>query len=191
MIRSLHDSRQWWTYIFILIAILIVIATVYYSNSLSQKLAKEERIKTELWAETMKTLVAPGPLDASDEDPISYKELERRYEETQNSLMSLILKIIESNQSIPVLLCDENGVINPDYSPVKDSDTSKLNEFKAKNPPIVIELENGNHYVYYDDSTLLKRLMMFPYVQLSVVFVFIILSFLALISTKKAEQNKV
>ena len=194
MIKSLYDSRQWWTYIFILIAILIVIATVYFSNSLSRQLAEEERIKTEIWAEAMKTLVAPSPLDASDESPLSYRELEDEHEETQNSLMNLILKIIESNQSIPVILCDENGVINSDYSPEKDSDatlTNRLNKFKAKNPPIVIELDNDNHYVYYDDSILLKRLMMFPYIQLSVVFVFIILSFLALISTKKAEQNKV
>ena len=63
---------------------------------------------------------------------------------------------------------------------------------KAKNPPIVIDMEDGSfQYLYYDDSTILKRLLLYPYVQLSVVFVFILLAFLALASTKRAEQNKV
>ena len=53
-------------------------------------------------------------------------------------------------------------------------------------------MEDGTYqYLYYDDSTILKRLLIYPYAQLSVVFVFILLAFLALASTKKAEQNKV
>ena len=46
-------------------------------------------------------------------------------------------------------------------------------------------------YLYYDDSIILKRLLIYPYAQLTVVFIFILIAFLALASTKKAEQNKV
>ena len=218
MIRNFYDSRQWWTYIFILVAIFIVIATVYYSNSLSKKLAEEERLKAEYWAEAMRIMATPGTLDAVDETPLSNEELTERLEEIQNTMMFFFLKITNSNQSIPVILCNENDSIVFTYNifenestpmilrnendsiiytsdiPEYDSDASlknKLNKFKAKNPPIVIKMEDGDQYLYYDDSILLKRLTLFPYVQLSIVFAFIILSFLALISTKKAEQNKV
>ena len=67
----------------------------------------------------------------------------------------------------------------------------KVKELKSKNT-IVIDMEDGTfQYVYYDDSVILKRLLIYPYAQLTVVFVFIVIAFLALASTKKAEQNKV
>ena len=196
MSRSIYDSRQWWTYIFILIAITIVIATVYFSNSLSRKLADEERIKAEIWAEAMYILTTPDSLDTGEE-PLSYRDLEIKYSDTQSTLMNLILTVIDGNQSIPIILCDENDIISSYNSievPEKDADVflkNKLDEFKAKNLPIVIKIDSGDQYLYYDDSVFLKRLMMFPYVQLSIVFAFIILSFVALLGTKKAEQNKV
>jgi signal transduction histidine kinase len=200
--RSIYDSGQWGTYVFILIAVLIVIATVYFSNSLSRQLAEEERNKAEIWAEATKILTAPEPHDLpGNEAPASYEELENRQMETEFTLMNLILKIINGNTSIPAILCNEKDSVSSYKNieiPEKDAEAflkKKIEEFKAKNPPIVITIDDRenevNQYLYYDDSVFLKRLLMFPYVQLSVVFAFIILSFLALLSTKKAEQNKV
>lgn len=200
--RSINDSRQWWTYIFILIAVLIVIATVYFSNSLSRQLAEEERKKAELWAESTKILTVPDSLDFSENEAYpSYEALENKQMETESTLLNLITKIINGNTSIPVILCDEQDSVNDHRNikiPEKDAEAflkNKIEKFKAKNPPIVITInDNGNEvkqYLYYDDSVFLKRLLMFPYIQLFVVFAFIILSFLALLSAKKAEQNKV
>ncbi|MDR0687001.1 MAG: HAMP domain-containing histidine kinase [Dysgonamonadaceae bacterium] len=68
----------------------------------------------------------------------------------------------------------------------------KLRKFSKKHDPIEIKFsEDSVQKVYYDDSTVLKQLQIFPYVQLGVVFVFILVSFIALSSTKKAEQNRV
>lgn len=187
---------------FISIAVFIVIATVYFSNSLSRQLAEEERSKAEIWAEATKILTMPGVLDTSGGEAMtSYDELERKHDETVSTLTNFILKIINENTSIPVIGCNENdsvsSYINIDI-PEKDAEkilSSKVKEFKAKNPPIIIAIGDENNevyqYLYYDDSVLLKRLLMYPYVQLFVVFAFIILSFLALLSTKKAEQNKI
>ncbi|MDR1114685.1 MAG: HAMP domain-containing histidine kinase [Tannerella sp.] len=199
MSRSIYDSRQWWTYIFIMAAVLIVIATVVSSNSLSKSLAKEERVKAEVWAEAMNILTAPDTLDHIDsEAPLSYEALEKKHNETESTLMNLILKIIASNTSVPTILCDENDAVSSHKNlniPEKDADSfleNKIRKFKTNNPPIVIKIdEEVSQYLYYDDSVFLKRLLMFPYIQLSVVFVFIVLSFFALISAKKAEQNKV
>jgi hypothetical protein len=202
MSRNIYDSRERWTYVFILIAVLIVVATVRFSNSLSKQLAEEERGKAEIWAEAMKILTMPGVLDASDNEPsLSYGELERKHNETVSTLTNFILKIINENTSIPVIGCNENDSVSSHRNinlPEKDTEIvlkNKIKEFKAKNPPIVITIDDEKkdvyQYLYYDDSVLLKRLLMFPYVQLFAVFAFIILSFLALLSAKKAEQNKV
>jgi signal transduction histidine kinase len=68
----------------------------------------------------------------------------------------------------------------------------KIKTFKKNYQPIVINLdENTTQYVYYDDSMVLKQLQLFPFVQMGVVSIFIIVSFLALNSTQKAEQNRV
>ncbi|MDR1562135.1 MAG: HAMP domain-containing histidine kinase [Dysgonamonadaceae bacterium] len=70
--------------------------------------------------------------------------------------------------------------------------TRKLKEFSRKHEPIEIKISDDFiQRVYYDDSTVLKQLQIFPYVQLCVVFIFILVSFIALNSTKKAEQNRV
>jgi signal transduction histidine kinase len=79
--------------------------------------------------------------------------------------------------------------------PDKNADAflaKKIKEFKSKKQVIPIDLDDGTfQYIYYDDSILLKRLFIYPYAQLSIVFIFILIAFLALSSTKKAEQNKV
>ena len=45
--------------------------------------------------------------------------------------------------------------------------------------------------VYYDDSVLLKRLSAYPYVQLGIVLIFVVVAIIALLTSKRAEQNKV
>ncbi|RHJ90168.1 sensor histidine kinase [Parabacteroides bouchesdurhonensis] len=173
---SIYDSRQRFKLIFIFAAILIAIASVVVSDMLIKNLAQEERQKIEVWAEATRVVTSENP----------------------SLNMTLILRIIQGNTSIPVILCnDRDSVIankNIDL-PEKDVDAflkKKVNEFKSKNQPIPVDLENGSYqYLYYDDSIILKRLLIYPYAQLSVVFVFILIAFLALASTKRAEQNKV
>jgi two-component sensor histidine kinase len=163
-------------YFLIFGAILIAIASVVVSNTLIKKLAEDEREKIEIWAEAGRVMV----------------------NEDASLNMSLILRIIEGNSSIPVLLCDENDKILQYRNinlPEKDIEgflSKKIKDFKSKNIPITIDMGDGTYqYLYYDDSVILKRLLMYPYAQLSIVFVFILIAFLALASTKKAEQNKV
>lgn len=113
-----------------------------------------------------------------------------------------LVKIIQENTTIPVIITYDSGEIL-DYKnitiPEQNSDSylkKQLKKFADKHDPIVItipleENENLYQYVYYDDSTVLKRLRLFPIVQLTVVFIFIIISFLALTASQRAEQNRV
>ena len=174
--NSLCDARQLLKYLFIVTAVVIAIASVFVSDLLIKDLAREERQKIEVWAEATRVLTS--------EDP--------------SLNMNLILQIIQGNTAIPVMLCnDRDSVMN--YKnlelPEKNVDEflqQKVQELKKKKDPIVIDMEDGTYqYLYYDDSLILKRLLVYPYAQLTVMAVFILTAFLALASTKKAEQNKV
>lgn len=173
--KNIYDSRQRLKYVFIFIAILIAIASLVVSDILIRDLAQEERQKMEVWAEATR-------LTASKDAAVD---------------MSLVLKILQGNTTIPVVLCNDRDSImflkNIDLpeNGVEAFEKAKVRELKSKNT-IVIDMEDGTYqYVYYDDSIILKRLLIYPYAQLTVVFVFILIAFLALASTKKAEQNKV
>lgn len=178
MSRSIYDFRQGWTFLFILVAAGIIISSVVVSNSFSAKLAEEERNRIEIWAEATRVLTT----DSQDE----------------MQSMNVIARIITSNTSIPILLCDENDQVEDHRNirvPEKNKEEflqKKVEELKAKNPPMIIELGDGiRQYLYFDESTVLKHLKLYPYIQLAVVFLFILVAFLALLSTKRAEQNKV
>ena len=173
---SIYDSRQRLKYVFIITAVLIAIVSVVVSDILIKDLAKEERQKMEVWADATR-------LTASMDSAVD---------------MSLVLKIIQGNTSIPVVLCNEKDSIIadknidfPDKEDIEAFKKAKVRELKSKNKIVIDMGDNSFQYVYYDDSIILKRLLIYPYVQLTVVFVFILIAFLALASTKKAEQNKV
>jgi len=189
----MFDSGQYLKYIFIIIAVMIAIVSVIVSNSLIKKLAQEERLKMEIWSEATQIMSMDNfDLEMSMDDSGTDLSIDN-----SGMDMTLILKILEGNTSIPVLVCDDKGNIVDHRNieiPEKDKEIylqKKVREFSVRKSPIVIDLGDIKHYLYYDDSLILKRLEIFPYVQLSVVFIFIMIAFLALASTKKAEQNKV
>lgn len=170
-----YNNRDLSKYIFIAIAIVIAVGSLVVSNVLVKDLSKEERQKIELWAEATKKV------STADE----------------NTDLDLVLQILSSNTTIPIILCTAEGAILSHANieiPDHDEDAflrKKIEKFKASHEPIVIEDPSFTQYVYYDDSYTLKNLQIFPYVQLGVLSIFILISFLALFSTLKAEQNKV
>ena len=172
--QNIYDARQKGKLIFLLISVLLVGGVLYVSNDLVEDLSIEERKKMEIWAEATREL-------ASDKTEMS---------------MELILKVIQSNTSIPAIIVDDTGEINQYLNlNLPETDTEKylqekLEQLKSKSNLIEINLGDGEkQYLYYDDSILLKRLS--PYVQLGVMVLFVLIVYFALISTKKAEQNKV
>ncbi|GHT61386.1 two-component sensor histidine kinase [Bacteroidia bacterium] len=186
------SSGKTFRYLFIFVAIIIAIASVWVTNGLVNELKEEERKKIEVWAESL-ALIGSQP---------EFENLDKAVENTFNRYKSNLLKIIQQNNTIPVIVTDETGNVidqkNMD-TPEQNSEEylkEKIKKFADRHEPIVIEsIEENELYtyynVYYDDSTVLKNLQLFPFVQLAVVFIFIAVSFLALNSTKKAEQNRV
>ena len=165
----------------VLAAILIAVASLLVSHSLAHDLSDQERSKMQVWAEAMKSL------SAADE----------------NTDLSLVLKVLDENHTIPVVVLDNDGVVTEYRNIVikarnaKDSVnyvTSLGHQLKASGQVIRISLsKNHNDYidVCYDDSLMLKRIALYPYVQLGVVMLFVIVAIFALLTSKRAEQNKV
>ena len=145
--KSIYDSRQRLKYLFIAVAVCIAIASLVVSDILIKGLAQEERQKMEIWAEATR-------LTASKNTAVD---------------MSLVLKILQGNTTIPVVLCNDQDSImsmkNIDL-PEKDVEAfkrAKVLELKSRNT-IVIDMEDGTYqYVYYDDSIILKRLLISPH----------------------------
>ncbi len=172
---KMQDISQHLKLIFIFIGVTIVVASTYFSNRLGKSLAQEEKKKIEIWAE------ATRQLTLSDD----------------TSNLDFFWAIIEGNKTIPVILVDEHDnriSSNNVKEPKKNLEIfyiSEINRLKKKNPPIEVKLGDVSQFIYYDDSSLLKQLYYFPYVQLGIIFFFIMIAFFAFSSTKKAEQNRV
>jgi K+-sensing histidine kinase KdpD len=201
-------------YLFIFGAIIIAIASVWVTHTLVNQLKEEERKKIEILAETIKVLTSQAVRSDMEPDYLTgdgavsnSEHFDKLKQYVANAFINydvLLEKIIQGNTTIPVIfdygeMMDSRNVLSfkqkSDSAFIANNDSylkEKVQKFKKKHDPIVVKVdENTSYYAYYDDSTVLKNLQLFPFVQLAVVFIFIAISFLALNSTKKAEQNRV
>ena len=170
-------------YMLVLFAILIAIGSLVTSNYLITDLEQEERNRMEVWAEAMRSL------NMADE----------------NTDMNLVLKVINGNNTIPVIIVDKQGNalssrnIEKSFSMDEDSLSylsALAREYRADGRAIRIDMPqefDPDDYITicYDESLMLKRLAIYPYIQLGVVVLFVLIAIFALFSAMKAEQNKV
>lgn len=170
-------------YVLVLFAIAIAIGSLLTSNYLITDLEQEEKNRMEVWAEAMRSL------NNADE----------------NTDLNLVLKVINGNNTIPVIVVDKDGEafsyrnIKKSFSENEDSLaylSSLAKEFRSKGRAIRIDAPqelSPNDYIFicYDESLMLKRLAIYPYIQLGVVVLFVLIAIFALFSAMRAEQNKV
>ena len=164
-------------YLLIAIAAVIAAASLYVSHALTSDLKKEELNKMQVWAEAMRSL------NSADE----------------NTDLNLVLAVLSGNDIIPVVVLDSKGAINNhrniEIPEGRDSLTvllSMVSSMRANDHIIRIDMDGDDYFeVCYDDSLLLQRLSYYPYVQLLVVLLFFLICLVAIVSSKRAEQNKV
>lgn len=175
---ELYLKKRRWKILLFLIAILIGTASLYYTNWLVNKVSVEERKSVALWAEATNRLAQP--------------------DNGSNNDMDFLLRIIESNTDIPIILTDSvRNII--DYSNINFHETRreqvlerKLRKMISEHEPIKIVVSNSEtQYLYYRDSRILQNLKYFPLAQFGVISLFIMVSYLAFSSSRKAEQNQV
>ena len=170
--------------ILVVFAVIIAVASLVVSHLLVRDLSRQERNNMEVWAEAMRSL------SHADE----------------HTDLNLVLKVMNSNNHIPVVVLDEfDNVIefrNVEIdAPTATDSTAYLTqlaqrmvrkgnviEVDVSTPDIEVPLQI---LVCYDESILLQRLTHYPYVQLGVISLFVVVAIFALLASKKAEQNKV
>lgn len=175
-----------WTVL--VISVMISIGSIYYTNILVDQLKVRERQQVQLYAKAIE-------YTANEED-------------TYGDVNFVAQEILFQNNSIPIILADGIGqVLSYRNVDLKDSWSDKrkesflLNEMKIMKQtyePIKVTLRNpqtaevfGTQYIYYKNSYLLKQLIAYPYIQLTVIALFGFISFLAFNYSKTAEQNQV
>ena len=157
--------------VLVVAAILIAAASLLISHKLVSDLKQEERSKMDLWAMAMNFV----------------------QEADSETDLSLALAFIEGNTTIPVIVTDAQGSVMEYRNIDEDADvTDYARRMRQAGDTISIDLGAGDYLlVCYDESTLLKRLTQYPYWQLGIVMIFVVVAIFALLSSKRAEQNKV
>jgi two-component system, sporulation sensor kinase D len=188
-----YERGKRWKYFLLAFAVIIASGSLLYTNFLVKNLIRSERTRAQVWALSMKQL-----LSSDDNDFVNY-----------------VLSVRDS-LSVPAIVVDEKG----DLKFSKGLDTTKtfipevasagfkdkklllkydpeyfkneLASMKARHAPIRIDVFRGSYWlVYYKDSVLLTQLRVFPYIQLSVIAVFLLVAYTAFNSSRKSEQNQV
>lgn len=191
---DIYNKRRIWKILFFVVSGIIAVAFLYISNNLIKDLSAQERERMEIWANATKEIATTSMAPSTGEG-------------TTN--IDFLLSIIEANHNIPVLLCDDHDqiILQRNFNLPEPIDSlqptviskvneqflqKKLQELKRSSNIINIQIDKSTvQHLYYEDSLILKRLSYYPYVQLAVMLVFILIVYFAVISMKKAEQNKV
>lgn len=195
---SIYERQRTGKMIFIIVSVIAIIIFLIISNGLVKSLASQERERMDIWAQATEKL-ARADMDAD---------------------VDFLLNIIEQNTSIPVMVADSSFTIIdyrnfrlPDKTdtvgtPVpflseknyqflvarlkRPGGDTPLAEMAATNPHFIkVSAPFASQYIYYEDSIVLHRLSLYPYVQLIVMIILAVIIYLAVIYTKRAEQNRV
>jgi len=180
---NIFDQVRKVKYLLVIAAIIIAVGSLLISNYLISDLQKEETKRMEVWAEAMRSL------NTADE----------------NTDLNLVLKVINGNNTIPVIVVDDNNNvissrnINRDFSESDDSihilvgiAKKMISTGNFQQIDLPEDLGVGKYWnVCYDESLMLKRLSVYPYIQLGVVVIFVLISIFAIFTAMRAEQNKV
>jgi len=175
-----------------LFAALIAAASLFYTNYLVKSLSKSERTKAEVWAMSTRSIITMPDVD--------------------DQFISFIYAVRDS-LSLPAIITDEEGQvifwrdldstktnILPIHGESSQSNLTydpgyfqkQLNIMKKRHRPISIKLDTGEEWqVYYKESRALQNLRIFPYIQLSLIGIFLIIAYTVFNSVRKSEQNLV
>ncbi|MEZ5022681.1 MAG: HAMP domain-containing sensor histidine kinase [Chitinophagales bacterium] len=173
---DLYKKRNYWKRFLLVIGLLIIVFSVNYIRGLAKEIALQERDKAEVIAEAYRDLNVTN-------DPDS---------------LNNIFKIISENKLIPIIYTDQNheAVYHNNFDSVKVNNpkflSKQIKKFSKLNQVIELNFDQSeNHYLYYGDSDLLRKVKLYPFFQLGLIGLFILISYIAFNASKRAEQNRV
>ncbi len=162
--------------LFLFVSMVIVIVSVLFTNNIANQLADEERKKIEIWADATRQFILAD----------------------ENTDVDFVSSIMENNTTIPVYMVDSLGrflfsrnVKEPKQN-VGKFYAERIAELRETQEPIEVRIaDDVCQYIYYDESTLLRQLHYFPYVQFTIIFLFVFISLYVVHTMQRSEQNRV
>ena len=175
---QIYSQKRKWKIFLLITAILIGILSAWYTNQLMQKLSEEERKRIELWAEATEEIINASPA---------------------TEINTVVFNVIQSNETIPIIVVDsEDNIVNyRNLDPVKMENPKYrdkiLKKFKNnRHDCFFIKINDSEvNTVYYADSSILENVYFFPYLQLSIIFLFILMAYIIFNISRRSEQNHV
>jgi len=188
-IKSFIMSKARWFYTYkgtfkgllFVIALLIIVAQVWYAQSIVKQLREDQRKVVEMSASLYSSV-------AESDSTADY-----------NILLDKVIRRI----NIPVILTSADGEPQAykiegisDTAPFLPETVEKLKDImeamEKENPPIPIMYEPTEtvlNYLYYGDSEMITRMNWLPFIEISMVGLFILLGFVGFNSIRRSEQR--
>ncbi|MCC8409507.1 HAMP domain-containing histidine kinase [Mucilaginibacter sp. UR6-1] len=182
-----YQQKRRWKYLLLAFAVVIASGSLLYTNYLVKNIAQSERTRAQVWALSMRQIFL-----SDDNDFLNYVFAVR----DSLTVPALVVddkgefkykKGLDSTKTFIKLEAEENKNIQYDTTYFRQ----ELNYMKEQHEPIRLEVFGSQWLVYYKDSALLTQLKYFPYVQLSVIAIFLLTAYTAFSSSRKSEQNQV
>ena len=181
-----RNTRFKW--VVLAVSVLISGGSIYYTKILVDQLKDREKQQVQLYAKAI--------------------EYTANQEDTYGDVNFIAQEILFQNNSIPIIQADKkNNVLSYRNLDMDESlETRRKKEYLEREialmseiyEPITVTLRDpqtsevfGIQYIYYKNSFLLKQIIAYPYIQLSVIAIFGFISYLAFNYSKAAEQNRV
>lgn len=184
-----YQQKRRWKYLLLAFAVVIASGSLFYTSYLVKNIAKSERTRAQVWAMSMRQM-----LSSDDNDFLNYVLAVR-----DSSIVPAIVtdskgdfqftRGLDSTRTFIKLDAAELKLKKQKYDP--EYFVSELAYMKSQHEPITLQVLNETWLVYYKDSALLTQLKIFPYVQLSVIAIFLLVAYTAFSSSRKSEQNQV
>lgn len=177
---DIYSKKSRWKLYLLLAAFIIIVISMFYTTNVADKLAEQERGRVELWAKAMSEL-----LNTSDDEACKDQELD------------FVFSIVQENKTIPAILTDDKGniesFVNLDEEKSEDEAylLKQLEIMKIANDTIILKTKYNTNYVFYKRSQLLQLLANFPYFQMGLIGIFLLVGYLGFSSARRAEQNQV
>ena len=175
---NLYKQKQIWKVALLVLAVIIAMASLLYTNSLVNQLAEQELKKVQLVADATENITSTQDFSTD---------------------LSFSFAVIQENNTVPVILTSAEGEVlswrNLDSSKVvRDPNYLQevLEEMKVYHEPIAIEYEGQIiQYIYFKPSYLIDLLRYYPFIQLTIISIFILIAYVAFSYSRNAEQNQV
>jgi signal transduction histidine kinase len=178
---NLYQNKERLKWIIVGVSLLVGVFSLIYTNRLVQQLANRELRQISLFAKSLEFMIT-----SENDEEINF----------------VLTEIVNADNTIPLIWADANGEpieydnlnVPAGLTPAQEREflLAKIEEMKMEYDPIHVKVADGlEHLVYYANSNILRQLKYFSYVQVSVISLLALLSYVVFSSTRKLEQDRV